>query len=289
MGAYTPHLDQLKRGLQYIVDSSVEYEDCNGNGTFKGAGAADALASYKPKKPAGRSKAVLAAHAHQQAFSQDPQIHAMEDSLQAIVEMQQQMEAERATLESLTNMIGQGMRLPAKDLHASFEHLLKAQAKQQQTRRKQQIKARGAPGGMEPELFDLRTKIWEVHHSRDPLPMGAGTGAGGGADEDEDEDMEIVVSAAASVQELKCPITTNFLEDPVTSSVCKHSFSREAIISLIRSGGRSSSLCPVHGCNRPVTVEMLQPNKALARKVERQKMVEEELLAHEDEEYTTVE
>ncbi|CAO3567532.1 unnamed protein product [Mortierella alpina] len=90
MGAYTPHLNQLKRGLQYIVDSSVEYEECNGNGASKGAGAADAPASYKPKKPAGRSKAVLAAHAHQQAFSQDPQIHAMEDSLQAIVEMQQQ-------------------------------------------------------------------------------------------------------------------------------------------------------------------------------------------------------
>ena len=33
---------------------------------------------------------------------------------------------------------------------------------------------------------------------------------------------------------LKCPITKAFLEDPVTSKVCKHSYSRAAIIAHIR-------------------------------------------------------
>lgn len=33
---------------------------------------------------------------------------------------------------------------------------------------------------------------------------------------------------------LKCPITKAFFEDPVTSKVCKHSYSRAAIIAHIK-------------------------------------------------------
>ncbi|KAG0196863.1 Ubiquitin-conjugating enzyme E2 2, partial [Mortierella sp. GBA30] len=289
MGACTPHLDTLKKGHQYILESAVEYEECFGSQNLKCAGQAEApsSSSSKSKKPVGRSKAAQVAHASQQAFSQDTQIHEMEESLQSIMEMQYQLETEKAALDSLASMISQGSRLPTNDLCTSFEHLLKTHAKQQQSRRKQEAKARGVADGMMPELLDFRSKVWDVHHTRDSMPTMASTGGAGG-DDDDDEDMEIVVSGASSIQELKCPITTNYLEDPVTSSACKHSFSRAAILALIRSGGRSSSLCPVHGCNRPVTAEMLQPNKALARKVARQIMVQEELSVREDEEYTTV-
>ena len=33
---------------------------------------------------------------------------------------------------------------------------------------------------------------------------------------------------------LKCPLTKAYLDDPVTSKVCRHSYSREAILSHIK-------------------------------------------------------
>ncbi|GJJ77117.1 E3 SUMO-protein ligase NSE2 [Entomortierella parvispora] len=286
IGSYIPHVDLMKAGLQYITDSSVEYEEFHGSANAKGAG--DKESKRPVKKPAGRSKAVLAAFADQQAFSSDPQIHEMEDALHTLVEMQFQAEAERMALDSLANTIGLGGHLPGKDLQTSFEILLKNEIKHQQARRKQNLKVAATPGGIDRELHELRTKIWEVHHAHDPLPTSAGVSAGGAEDEDED-DMEIVMTGVGgSSQSLKCPITTNYLEEPVTSSVCKHSYSKEAIMSLIRSRGGHQCRCPVHGCSSIVGAEMLHPNKALARKVARQKLIQEEMVEHQDEEYTTV-
>lgn len=245
IGSYIPHVDLIKSGLQYITDSSVEYEEFHGAPGAKGAGDKDSKTPVK--RPAGRSKAVLAAWADQQAFSTDAQIHEMEDALHTLVDMQLQAEAERMALDQLANTIGLGGHLPGKDLQASFEVLLKNEVKHQQTRRKQNLKMASTPGGIDRELHELRTKIWEVHHAHESLPTSAGVTAGGAEDEDED-DMEIVMtSVGGSNQSLKCPITTNYLEEPVTSSVCKHSYSKEAIMSMIRSRGGHQCRCPVHG------------------------------------------
>jgi len=321
IGSYIPHVDLLKSGLQYITDSSVEYEEFHGAPNAKGAGDKDSKTPLK--RPAGRSKAVLAAWADQQAFSTDAQIHEMEDALHKLVEMQLQAEAERMALDSLANSIGLGGQLPGKDLQTSFEILLKNEVKHQQARRKQNLKVAATPGGIDRELYELRTKVWEVHHAHEPLPTSAGVAAGGAEDEDEDELEIVMTGVGGSNQSLKCPITTNYLEDPVTSSTCKHSYSKEAIMSMIRSRGGHQCRCPVHGkfpfvvsfsfsfhfisifffffdmpltkisfvffektigCSSIVGAEMLHSNKALARKVARQKLIQEEMVEHEEEE-----
>ncbi|KAF9101275.1 hypothetical protein BGX27_011546 [Mortierella sp. AM989] len=286
IGAYAPHLDNFKKGIQYITESTLEYEEFHGDPSFKGAGLKDppSSAATKAKKYAGsKSKAALAAQQEKEAFSQDPQIHEMEDALQTILELQHQIEAERQALDSLASLIGAGSRLPGKDLQASFEHLLRNEVKHQQTRRKQEQKM--TPGGVDPELLDLRKRVWEVHHGHDPIPT---SGAVAGGHDDDDDDMEIMVTADSGTHALMCPITTNYLQDPVTSSLCKHSFSKNAIMEMIQSRGRAQSLCPVHGCNRPISIDMLQTNRALARKVARQIAIQEEISQREDEEYTTV-
>ncbi|KAF8975824.1 hypothetical protein BGZ46_008808 [Entomortierella lignicola] len=289
IGAYAPHLDSFKKGIQYIKEATAEYEEFHGDPSFKQAGLKNPPTSTKGKKSAGsKSKAALAAQQEKESFSQDPQIHEMEDALQAILDMKYQIEAERHAMDSLTAMIGAGARLPGKDLESSFEILLKNETKHQQTRRKQELQIRPTPGGIDNELWDMRKKVWEVHHGLDPLPSSGAVNSGGGVDEDEDEDMEIVVTADSGTSSLMCPITTNYLQDPVTSSMCKHSFSKEAIVSLIQSRGRVQTTCPVHGCNRPISLDMLQPNKALARKVARQMAIQEEISQREDAEYTTV-
>ena len=65
------------------------------------------------------------------------------------------------------------------------------------------------------------------------LEDGEGEGEGetqtqGGEDEDED----IVLGQVQ--RSFKCPLTRKYLEDPVTSAVCKHSYSRVAILEHIR-------------------------------------------------------
>ncbi|KAF9422880.1 hypothetical protein BGZ94_008471 [Podila epigama] len=265
------------------MDAGIEYEEFFGNPTAKSAGLTEGVSSQR--KPAGRSKAALAAHASQQAFSQDPQIHQLEDAILCAIDIQTQMEAEKAALESLVSLVSMGGRLPGTDLQTSFQELLKTEVKQQQAQRKQRQKQTGR--GVDPALVDFRTKVWEYHHMGDPVPFGNMDGIHG-ADDDEDDDMEIVVTGdGGGQQNLKCPLTTQYLEDPVTSSSCKHSFSKAAILSIL---GRQLQIpCPVHGCNRPITLGMLQPNKALARKVAREKMIQEEMSQAHDDEYTTVE
>ncbi|KAF8923930.1 hypothetical protein BGZ58_002372, partial [Dissophora ornata] len=231
IGAHIPHLDYIKKGLQYITESTVEYEEFYGNKSNKTAGLKDPPSSSsasQTKKPVSRSKASLAAQAEKEAFSEDPQIHEMEEALLSVLEMQRRIEVERQALENLSSIVSVGGRLPGKDLHASFEQLRENEIKHAQTRRKQEQKYKPTPGGIDHELFEMRKKIWEVHHDTDPLPNSGAT-SGGAGEEEGDEDMEVMVTAGAGVQSLKCPITTNYLEDPVTSSVCKHSFSKEAI------------------------------------------------------------
>ncbi|KAF9132173.1 hypothetical protein BGW39_000680 [Mortierella sp. 14UC] len=261
IGVFVPHNDSLAKGLQYITEATVEYEEFNGDPT----------------------KAVQAAHADQMAFSNDPRVHAMEDALLSIKEMQYQMEAEKQALERLASIVAAGAALPVGgSLEGSYKDILEKEIKHIQARRKQEAIA---TVGMNPDLQAFRTKVWEVHHSSSGLPTSAYGGAVG-VDED-DDDMEIVVTGDGNnVQSLKCPLTTDFLEDPVTSAMCKHSFSKDAIRALILA--RPRTLCPVHGCNRAITLEMLQPNKALARKVARQKMIQQEMSQRPEEEYTTV-
>ncbi|KAF9912387.1 hypothetical protein EC991_011079 [Linnemannia zychae] len=283
IGAFVPHNDSLAKGLQYITEATIEYEEFNGSPNFKGAGAKDSTIPLK-KAPSSRAKAVQAAYADQMAFSSDPRVHAMEDALLSIKEMQYQMEAEKQALERLTSIVAAGAALPvAGSLEDSYKDILDKEIKHIQARRKQESIA---TVGMNPDLQTFRTKVWEVHHSSSGLPASTYGGRAGGEDED-DDDMEIVVTGDGNnVQSLKCPLTTDFLEDPVTSAMCKHSFSSAAIRAMIQA--RPRALCPVHGCNRAITLEMLQPNKALARKVARQKMIQQEMSQRPEEEYTTV-
>ncbi|KAF9310929.1 hypothetical protein BG003_007943 [Podila horticola] len=281
IGSFIPHTDHIKKSFAYLTDAAVEYEEFNGQPGAKTAGSTDKSSN---RKPIGRSKAALAAHASQQAFSQDPQIHQMEDAILTALDIQYQMDAERAALESLAGLISMGGKLPGMDMQTSYQELLKTEIKHQQNQRKQQQKQTGR--NMDRPLLDFRTKVWDYHHMNEPMPVGNLDSTIMGED-DEDDEMEIVMTGDGGQQSLKCPLTTKFLEDPVTSSSCKHSFSKDAIMSMIAS--QRQTLCPVHGCNRPITAGMLQPNKALARKVTREKLIQEEMSQAQEDEYTTVE
>ena len=59
----------------------------------------------------------------------------------------------------------------------------------------------------------------------------------------EDEDEDIVLGQVQ--RSFKCPLTRKYLEDPVTSAVCKHSYSRAAILEHIRKSAGKRYECIV--------------------------------------------
>ncbi|KAJ2360552.1 hypothetical protein H4R23_000964 [Coemansia sp. Cherry 401B] len=114
--------------------------------------------------------------------------------------------------------------------------------------------------GRNEKYRDFRQQLWDLTHEGEPMPSLFGDG--GGNEEDED-----LVIAGARIN-YRCPVTTSWLVDPVTSKTCKHSFSREAILDYIRGHGGGCA-CPVGGCSRRIRPQDLYPDKVLERKVAR--------------------
>ncbi|RUS21921.1 zinc-finger of the MIZ type in Nse subunit-domain-containing protein [Endogone sp. FLAS-F59071] len=101
----------------------------------------------------------------------------------------------------------------------------------------------------------------DVHHPNEVMPSLIPRPT------DDSEDDIVIGSQRVS---LKCPITQTLLVNPVTSKICKHSFSGAAVTDMInRQGGKIR--CPESGCEKILTLNDLAPNKGLARKVKRAK------------------
>ncbi|KAK9376135.1 zinc-finger of the MIZ type in Nse subunit-domain-containing protein [Lipomyces chichibuensis] len=88
-----------------------------------------------------------------------------------------------------------------------------------------------------------------------------------------DGDEDLIV--AQEKRSLKCPVSLALLVNPVTSNVCPHTFSKDAIFSLFveNSRGRQRYLdsieCPVAGCDKILFKANLIENPTIARQVER--------------------
>jgi Zinc-finger of the MIZ type in Nse subunit len=69
----------------------------------------------------------------------------------------------------------------------------------------------------------------------------------------DDDDIEVVRNNAETMAKYKCCITAMWMDDPVTSKTCGHSYSREGIMSHIKAKGGQQCQCPFPGCNKTVT------------------------------------
>jgi SUMO ligase MMS21 Smc5/6 complex component len=87
-------------------------------------------------------------------------------------------------------------------------------------------------------------------------------------DNDDDGMEEDDVQVAFERESFICPLSQSELVNPVTSSVCKHTFSRDPINQYLRQQNHNP-VCPVPGCNRRLQTADLKPNKAIERRVAR--------------------
>ncbi|KAI8958727.1 zinc-finger of the MIZ type in Nse subunit-domain-containing protein [Daldinia sp. FL1419] len=113
-------------------------------------------------------------------------------------------------------------------------------------------------------------RIWhDAVHGRDnkPLPDATKWFSQNGDDGAESDDEDLIV--AEEHLDIHCPLSMIIMKDPYTSTGCKHTFEKDAIIQFVRaSHGRAR--CPQTGCNKEITISDLHPDPVMLRRIKRQ-------------------
>ncbi|KAJ7935533.1 hypothetical protein B0H13DRAFT_2246735 [Mycena leptocephala] len=109
----------------------------------------------------------------------------------------------------------------------------------------------------------FKEAIYEADHPGSAMPPITDFIPRESGDESDDDD-DIVMGGVT--QEYKCPLMMTILKNPLTSSVCKHSFSGDAIKEFFKNK-RGLQKCPASGCSKMYTLADCQPDPDLARKV----------------------
>ncbi|KAI0320149.1 zinc-finger of the MIZ type in Nse subunit-domain-containing protein [Amylostereum chailletii] len=110
----------------------------------------------------------------------------------------------------------------------------------------------------------FRQSIWEVQNPETGMPpVVEFLPKEDGDDSDDDDDIQV----GGVALDLKCPLTLTWLAHPVTSTVCKHSFSGAAIQDMLGPNKYTKKMCPAAGCKKMVCLNDFKPDKDLERKV----------------------
>ncbi|KAI9251985.1 zinc-finger of the MIZ type in Nse subunit-domain-containing protein [Sporodiniella umbellata] len=112
-----------------------------------------------------------------------------------------------------------------------------------------------------------RQFIWNANNPEEEMPP---------LTTDENADDEVVMSRTKL--SFKCPITTSWLEAPMTSKLCKHSYTKTAIVQLLNNHN-GSVRCPLSGCDKIVRMNILFNDEMLENKVRRAREKEEQTSA----------
>ena len=103
-------------------------------------------------------------------------------------------------------------------------------------------------------------------------------------DDEDDDDIEMTAptGGVSQIQQLKCPVTREYMTDAVENNVCHHIYSRKGIMSYLQQKARQHQVqCPVVGCgNKHVEVSQLlehhETSMLSKREIRRQDMRKEQ-------------
>ncbi|KAI8075235.1 zinc-finger of the MIZ type in Nse subunit-domain-containing protein [Gongronella butleri] len=107
---------------------------------------------------------------------------------------------------------------------------------------------------------EFKEIVWNAKHPNEPMPSLDPT--------TNDDDIEV----SATRRSLKCPLTQEFLVEPVTSKTCKHTYSKSSVISMLRRSNHSGIIeCPVAGCRTELRTADLYEDTLMERLVAKAK------------------
>ncbi|KAF8672136.1 Zinc-finger of the MIZ type in Nse subunit [Rhizoctonia solani] len=138
---------------------------------------------------------------------------------------------------------------PASILDAGFEKRIETY--RSQTSRQKYGKSQSLKGFI--------SDVWETYRPEESAPtVNSILPREEGDPEESDDEMEV----GGVTQDYKCPLTLQIYDDPLTSTVCGHSFSADAIRTYVRTNNR----CPAQGCNAQISSAVLKEDKVLQKK-----------------------
>ncbi|KAJ3097458.1 hypothetical protein HDU97_004868 [Phlyctochytrium planicorne] len=193
------------------------------------------------------------------------QLDQLEDAFKGVLDLMHQVEVQRKVVEKVKSMLVNGTDVEMAGKEGSR---LNSYVK---TEVEKKMKAYHALSDKEKywkvqPYIDLKKRLWE------PFRMD-------GSSSNDDDDLEIVAEQSSYI----CPISAALMEDPYTSKVCNHSYSK-IILDVIRKSYNGKTECPVSGCNKVLRLTDLVRDKVLARKIERYKESQESFGVEDDEE-----
>ncbi|KAI1810842.1 hypothetical protein GGS20DRAFT_150734 [Poronia punctata] len=87
-------------------------------------------------------------------------------------------------------------------------------------------------------------------------------------EEEEDEEDEDLVVAGEQVS-IYCPLSMVVMDEPFTSTRCRHTFNKPAIVQFLRSQPNRTAQCPQTGCSRQVNLKDFFFDQVMLRKIKR--------------------
>ncbi|CAO1615619.1 unnamed protein product [Parajaminaea phylloscopi] len=113
---------------------------------------------------------------------------------------------------------------------------------------------------------DFQQCVWEAWNDDAMPPLQDRLPAERGDDEDEDD-----IAVGGVKEDFKCPLTMALLVSPMTSTVCGHSYSKEAIEGYIEQCQRRHERpqCPRAGCDKAISSATLREDRDLEKRVRR--------------------
>ncbi|KAI8374992.1 zinc-finger of the MIZ type in Nse subunit-domain-containing protein [Choanephora cucurbitarum] len=200
----------------------------------------------------GQGHIKTAAEEHEEAKRAE-KVAALDERFKRLIDLSNQLHCHKNTMDQLKTRIDRGEKV--KDIAGHYEKEKDVQSNKIAADESKKFYRNNS-------YLAFRQLLWTIHHPDEEMPSLVET----------TEEDDIVMGP--SKISLKCPLTTTWFEDPMTSIICKHTFSKSAIFSLFRH--QNAIPCPIPGCNRPVQRASLKPDDLMAERVKRAKEREKE-------------
>ncbi|KAL9550523.1 hypothetical protein MBANPS3_004686 [Mucor bainieri] len=195
-----------------------------------------------------QSSLALAAQGHEENNNKE-KVDALDETFKEFVTLEHKLNLQKNAFATLKQRINTGEKIT--DPIGYYDNLiqtLEAESPDEATR----INA-------DRKYQDFKQHIWNINHPDEMMP------ALGGSNNDDDD----IVMGPTKIS-LKCPITMSWLEEPVRSTKCNHTYSKKAIFSLFPSMSHMIT-CPISGCNRSLTRNDFADDPLMADRVARAK------------------
>ncbi|KAG8764036.1 hypothetical protein FRC12_008324 [Ceratobasidium sp. 428] len=181
----------------------------------------------------------------------DKEIKRIQESLLELLDMQHISALHLDALDNeIRKPVGNGRKIidPAAIFEAGVEQ--RVESYKAQTARQKYGKSKAFKSFIE--------GIWESGHSEAMPPVTQFLPREDDDPEDSDDELEV----GGVTQDYKCPLTLQIYVDPLTSTVCGHTFSAEAIREYVKKHDN----CPGTGCNARISLSVLKLDKGIQKK-----------------------